>query len=175
MEIIVVTVIIVIAFIGLLVTIAANVGEKQVQESEPQQTEVTTVVSSGNDFALDDVKIAMCFNIAGINMHECTLDYVGPFEGYIEAEPDNAYDHNAIKVMHRDGAKLGYIKAVETESVRKLFGGKLDYPWPVVGYVKHIIRPGSIWSDEKDEKQQMEENGYFVARIYIDGQTLCEF
>lgn len=174
MGIIVVTAIIVIAFIGLLVTIAANVGEKQVQESEPQQTEVTAVVSSGNDFALD-VKIAMCFNIAGINMHECTLDYVGPFEGYIEAEPDNAYDQNAIKVMHRDGAKLGYIKAVETESVRKLFGGKLDYPWPVVGYVKHIIRPGSIWSDEKDEKQQMEENGYFVARIYIDGQTLCEF
>ena len=163
---------IVIAFISLVAVFVANSGDKQ--EQEPQQPAVATVASSGNS-AWDNGEIAMCFDVAGINKNECTLDHVGPIEGYIEAEPDNAYDPNAIKVMHRDGAKLGYIKAVETDKVRQLFGGSLQYTWPVVGYVKHIIRPGSVWNDEKDENQQLQDNGYFVCRIYLDNQTPCDF
>jgi len=177
MEIFVVTAIILIAFIGLLVTIAANTGEQQESAPEPQlqQQEVTPVASYGDDTDWEDGTIAMCYNVAGINMNECTLDYVGPFEGYIEAEPENQYDSHAIKVMHCDGSKLGYIKAVDTDSVRQLFGGSLQYTWPVVGYVKHIIRPGSIWNDEKSEEQHLNGNGYFVCRIYIDNNTPCDF
>lgn len=168
MGIFVIASIFVIAFIGLAAVFVAN-SEKQ--EDEPQQAELAaseTPSWNNGDFA-------MCFDVAGINKHECTLNYVGPFEGYIEADPDNAFDPNAIKVMHRDGAKLGYIKAVDTDSVHQLFGGSLQYTWPVVGYVKHIIRPGSIWNDEKSEEQQLKGNGYFVCRIYIDNNTPCDF
>ena len=173
MEIFIVCVIVMVAFITLLLVVATHTGDeiKQMSEKKPNQTEVSSTATP----SWDNGDFAMSLDVAGINKHECTLDYVGPFEGYIEAEPDNEFDPNAIKVMHRDGAMLGYITAAETELVRQLFDGKLEYSWPVVGYIKHIIRPGSIWSDEKDEKQQMEENGFFVARIYIDGQTLCEF
>lgn len=166
-----VSAIFVIAFIAMAAVFVANSEEKQEKEQEPQQPEV----AASSTPSWDSGDIAMCYEVVGINMHDCALEHVGAFGGYIEAEPDNAFDPNAIKVMHRDGAHLGYIKAAETESVRQLFDGKLDYSWPVVGYVKHIIRPGSIWSDEKNMQQQLKENGYFVARIYVDKQTLCDF
>lgn len=169
MEIFFVASLFVIVFIALAVVFVAKTEDNQ--DQEPQQPEV--VASSTPTW--DGGDIAMCYEVVGINMHDCALEHVGAFEGYIEAEPNNAFDPNAIKVMHRDGAHLGYIKAAETESVRQLFDGNLEYSWPVVGYVKHIIRPGSIWSDEKNMQQQLKENGYFVARIYVDKQTLCDF
>lgn len=172
MGIFVIVSIFVIAFISLVAVFVANAGDKQDQE---QEQPVAPVAPSGNNAAWNNGEVAMCFDVAGINGNECTFDYVGPFEGYIEADPDNEFDPNAIKVMHRDGAQLGYIKSAETELVRQLFDGKLDYSWPVVGYIKHIIRPGSIWDDKKEVQQQIKENGYFVARIYIDNKTLCEF
>lgn len=173
MEIFIVCVIVMAAFIIILLVVASNTGDeiKPMSEKKPQQPEVSSTATP----SWDNGDYAMCLDVAGINKHECTFDYVGPFEGYIEADPDNEFDPNAIKVMHHDGAQLGYIKAAETELVRQLFYGKLDYSWPVVGYIKHIIRPGSIWDNEKEVQQQLKENGYFVARIYIDNKTLCEF
>lgn len=184
-----VCVIVLVAFIILLMVIVTNTGGGIQPVTEPEPTPVLERVGDSNTdlghvlFWTDHNihsswnrgDIALSYDVAGINKNECSLKHVGVFEGYIEPEPDNAYDQNAIKVMHADGTHLGYIKALETASIRDLFGGSFTDTWPVVGYVKHVIRPGSIWNDEKSEEQQLKENGYFVCRIYLDNKTLCDF
>ena len=44
------------------------------------------------------------FNIAGMSHRDNIDDYLGEFKGTLEAEPTNAYDPNAIKVLAPDGS-----------------------------------------------------------------------
>ena len=83
MGIFIVCVIVMVAFIIILLVIATHTGDeiKPMSEKIPQQPEVVATATP----SWDNGDFAMCLNIAGINKHECTLDYVGPFEGYIEA------------------------------------------------------------------------------------------
>ena len=52
--------------------------------------------------------------------HRDNIDeYLGEFKGTLEAEPDNAYDPNAIKVLAVDGHHVGYVPKDMTADVRK--------------------------------------------------------
>ncbi len=59
------------------------------------------------------------FNIAGMSYRENIDDYLGEFKGTLEAEPDNQYDPNAIKVLAADGHHVGYVPKDMTADVRK--------------------------------------------------------
>ena len=48
-------------------------------------------------------------DIAGIRYCGNLSNYVGEFTGWLIAEPDNPHDPNAIKIVHADGKKVGYI------------------------------------------------------------------
>lgn len=57
------------------------------------------------------------FNIAGMSYRDNIDDYLGEFKGTLEAEPTNAYDSNAIKVLAPDGHHLGYVPADMTSEI----------------------------------------------------------
>ena len=58
------------------------------------------------------------FNIAGMSHRDNIDDYLGEFKGTLEAEPTNAYDPNAIKVLANDGHHVGYVPKDMTEEIR---------------------------------------------------------
>lgn len=60
------------------------------------------------------------FKIAGINYRKRIMDYVGKCKGYIQPEPKNKYDPNAIAIYAEDGHHLGYIPQADTQEVRDL-------------------------------------------------------
>ena len=68
------------------------------------------------------------YNIAGINFRQGISNYVGSINGYIQPQPSNSYDPNAIAVYSEDGHHLGYIPATETYEVHSLH---LSFPAPV--------------------------------------------
>ena len=68
-------------------------------------------------------------------------------------EPDNPYDAKAIAVIHSDGSKLGYIKAIDTDKVRMLLSDRLDN-WPVVGDIINV--------------------GHYVCHIYVESNPLAD-
>ena len=73
------------------------------------------------------------FNLAGVNYRKNIRDYVGAFEGYIEPEPTNEYDPDAIAVYHHDGHHLGYIPQNCTDDIRDL---ELPFPIAVFGEIE---------------------------------------
>lgn len=58
------------------------------------------------------------FNIAGMSHRDNIDDYLVEFKGTLEAEPTNAYDPNAIKVLAPDGHHVGYVPADMTSEIR---------------------------------------------------------
>lgn len=58
------------------------------------------------------------FNIAGMSHRDNIDDYLGEFKGTLEAEPTNAYDPNAIKVLAADGHHVGYVPKDMTGEIR---------------------------------------------------------
>ena len=58
------------------------------------------------------------FNIAGMSHRDNIDEYLGEFKGALEAEPDNAYDPNAIKVLAPDGHHVGYVPKDMTSEIR---------------------------------------------------------
>ena len=81
------------------------------------------------------------FNIAGITHGENVDDYLGEFKGTLEAEPDNAYDQNAIKVLAVDGHHVGYVPKDMTADVRKY----ATLPCPCFCYIGE--NDGTYFSD----------------------------
>ena len=71
------------------------------------------------------------FNIAGISHRDNIDDYLGEFKGTLEAEPTNAYDPNAIKVLAADGHHVGYVPKDMTKEVRD----NAQLPCPCFCYV----------------------------------------
>ena len=81
------------------------------------------------------------FNIAGMSHQDNIDEYLGEFKGTLEAEPDNAYDPNAIKVLAVDGHHVGYVTKDMTADVRKY--AKL--PCPCFCYIGE--NDGTYFSD----------------------------
>lgn len=94
---------------------------------------------------------APSFNIAGINFREQIAEFVGTFSGYLNPEPTNKYDPNAIAIYHEDGHHLGYINSGETDYVRSLCA---SFPAPCTGQIAQ-------------EHNEEEDRDYFVGIIYI--------
>lgn len=59
------------------------------------------------------------FNIAGMSYRDDIDDYIGEHAGTLEAEPNNDYDPNAIKVLAEDGHHVGYVPKDMTDRVRE--------------------------------------------------------
>lgn len=58
------------------------------------------------------------FDIAGMTYRDKIMLYSGESVGTLEAEPDNQYDKNAIKVIAPDGYMVGYVPRDTTTRVR---------------------------------------------------------
>lgn len=59
------------------------------------------------------------FDIAGMSYRDDIDDYIGEHAGTLEAEPNNDYDSNAIKVLAEDGHHVGYVPKDMTARVRE--------------------------------------------------------
>lgn len=59
------------------------------------------------------------FDIAGMSYRDDIDDYIGEHAGTLEAEPNNDYDPNAIKVLAEDGHHVGYVPKDMTARVRE--------------------------------------------------------
>lgn len=92
------------------------------------------------------------FKIAGINHRKRIRDYVGKCMGYIQPEPTNKFDPNAIAIYAENGHHLGYIPQAETQEVRDL-----GMPFPIKVYCE-IER-----AYDYDESRR-----FFVGHILIE-------
>lgn len=59
------------------------------------------------------------FEIAGMSFRDNLDNYLGEHVGTLEAEPDNDYDPNAIKVLAEDGHHVGYVPKDMTDRIRE--------------------------------------------------------
>ena len=75
------------------------------------------------------------YNIAGLYYRDNIHRYIGQFMGYIQPEPTNRYDPNAIAIYHSDGHHLGYISATRTSEVRGLCP---SFPYPCFGVIDDV-------------------------------------
>lgn len=91
------------------------------------------------------------YNIAGINYREGIAAYVGDFDGYLQPDPTNEHDPNAIAVFHKDGHHLGFIPAGCTDAIRAL-----GRPFP-------LTVTGAIEQDHDD----IEDRDYFAGTVYL--------
>lgn len=58
------------------------------------------------------------FNIAGVTHGEHVDDHLGEFAATLEPDPTNPYDSNAIKIVTREGHRIGYVPKDQTQYVR---------------------------------------------------------
>lgn len=58
------------------------------------------------------------FNIAGLTHGEHIDEYLGEFTATLEPDPANLYDANAIKIVTRNGHRVGYVPKDMTSEVR---------------------------------------------------------
>ena len=58
------------------------------------------------------------FPIAGITHGEHVDDHLGEFAATLELDPTNPYDQNAIKIVTREGHRVGYVPKDQTQYVR---------------------------------------------------------
>lgn len=58
------------------------------------------------------------FHIAGITHGEHIDDHLGEFIATLEPDPTNPYDTNAIKIVTREGHRIGYVPKDQTVYVR---------------------------------------------------------
>ena len=94
------------------------------------------------------------FNLAGVNYRENIRDYVGVFDGYLQPEPENEYDPDAIAIYHSDGHHLGYIPTDFTQDIRDQ---ELTFPITIWGCIeedhdgsRRFFR-GTIWMEIPDK------------------------
>lgn len=59
------------------------------------------------------------FEIAGMSYREDIDKYIGEHTGTLEAETDNEYDPNAIKILASDRHHVGYVPKDMTDEIRR--------------------------------------------------------
>ena len=92
------------------------------------------------------------FKIAGINHRKRIRDYVGKCRGYIQPEPTNKYDPNAIAIYAEDGHHLGYIPQAETQEV-----SDLGIPFPI-----------KVYCEIEEDYDYDDSRRFFVGHILIE-------
>ena len=92
------------------------------------------------------------YKIAGINHRKRIMDYVGKCNGYIQPEPTNKYDPNAIAIYAEDGHHLGYIPQAETQEVRDI-----GLPFPI-----------NVYCEIEADYDYDESRRFYVGHILIE-------
>lgn len=92
------------------------------------------------------------FNLAGVNYRKNIRDYVGVFDGYLQPEPENEYDPDAIAVYHADGHHLGYIPQNMTDDIRDC-----GLPFPI-----------QIWGDIEEDYDYDEKRHFFRGTVWME-------
>lgn len=90
--------------------------------------------------------------IAGINHRSGIGKYVGRIECALVPEPENEYDHNAIKVVAEDSHHLGYIPTEQTDFVRSLTAN--EFPYHCTAFI-----------DEHED--ELDGHKFFTGFVYI--------
>ena len=92
------------------------------------------------------------YKIAGINHRKRIRDYVGKCKGYIQPEPTNKYDPNAIAIYAEDGHHLGYIPQAETQEVRDI-----GLPFPI-----------NVYCEIEEDYDYDDSRRFYVGHILIE-------
>ena len=92
------------------------------------------------------------YKIAGINHRKRIRDYVGKCKGYIQPEPTNKYDPNAIAIYAEDGNHLGYIPQAETQDVRDI-----GLPFPI-----------EVYCEIEEDYDYDDSRRFYVGHILIE-------
>ena len=136
-------------FIIVLIVILVKVFRSKPEQTEPEQLYTPP---TNEDRPMNDYANYLRFNIAGINYRKRIKDYVGNVAGYVDAEPTNKYDPNAIAVYAKDGHHLGYIPEAETYEVREL-----GLPFPINAYC-----------EIEEEYDYEESRRFFIGHVLIE-------
>lgn len=104
----------------------AKKNNQQSSSAETLKTGIRIIKTHpyNNDFVSLKVKSSgsfIRFDIAGIGYRKGVEKCVGEFDGWLEAEPTNPHDSEAIKIMHPNGTHVGYVP-------RNYNGDRVRYP-----------------------------------------------
>jgi hypothetical protein len=99
-------------------------------KGEPNKGDRGTITITATK-VLKDEDIEFHTRIAGITFYN-TIDDIGGFVGYVELDPDNEYDKNAIAIYNNDGKLVGHLPKTDTRKFRNwTYAEKL----PCIGYI----------------------------------------
>lgn len=103
-----------------------------------------------------------CMKIAGINFRTGLNPLVDQLiECYLVEEPDNEFDPDAIKIIHKDTKKhLGYVPADKTDWMRSIT--KQHFPYPC----KAIIQKFTDYDEMLDKEKE-----FLTGRIIVKKAT----
>lgn len=110
------------------------------------------IINPNHTFVSEDAYVLQ-YSIAGINYAKGIRNYIGNGMGYIEAEPTNKYDPNAIAVHASDGHRLGYIPKDNTADVR---------------HFTSSVSPYTAWYDIEEDFDYDENRRYFHGTVYLE-------
>ena len=88
---------------------------------------------------MDNAKIFYT-SVAGINFR-CTPEDVGNVMGYVQRDPGNEYNPNAVGVYRINGSLLGYIAEKDLAEFYKFKGEGFDQ-MAFSGNIKEVVRYG---------------------------------
>ena len=90
------------------------------------------------------------FKIAGINFRSGINDLVDTeLDCYLVEEPDNEFDPNAIKIVHKDTKKhLGYVPADKTDWMRSIT--KQQFPYPCKAVIEKFLDYDELLDRERE-------------------------
>jgi len=86
----------------------------------------------------------------------------GNYEIQLIPEPENRYDHNAIKVVHKEIGHVGYVPVVDCIKVKKALEDGYLIEWRLIGGKYKCIE----YDSEKDKKVvRVNNNEYGIMMI----------
>ena len=154
-------------FIGLYIAYKVLINDNQsIVEAERSKAQVKMAVPRNTTrHAEIDTRIAGA-------SHYCKDNDIGGFLGYVETEPDNPYDKNAIAIYRNDGKKLGHIPREDITKVKRAMSGE---NLPCIGFildgdvVDYWGRVTIVKGDKKFTERTIIENAiYMVERDGLD-------
>ena len=101
--------------------IGAVIAYKALSEDKPQESDKTNISITGATLKPYKPRTFET-KVAGASYY-CDDDDIRGFVGYIEAEPDNEYDDNAIAIYRQDGKMLGHIPKPDILRVKRMMDG----------------------------------------------------
>lgn len=133
---------------------------------------------TGDDFSPIEEKTgnyhkdSMTIRIAGIGYYlDAASPDLGLFCGYLEKQPDNEYDPNAIGIYKKNGELIGYVPRVKIDAVNAFTKGKRAHC--IISVAPFLDRNGDVRLSGEATILKFFEGDIGYMQEMVDALTVC--